>query len=559
MRTGALLTLSTAVLFVGAAATSIGLAYAHLHCRALASAEAKARLLLDRNLATHAYLNEEVKPRLASLRSSAEDRYDVALMSSTYAVRKIDERFRSLNPAGYYYKECAVGARSPQNEADEMERGFLQEIQEHPELVTRSSVRTIDGQPFFTLLRRGEVMNASCMRCHSDPALAPRELVEEYGRERGFGRRPGEVVSALSVRVPLREAYADARRLSLQLCGLLLAIMALLFVVQHLLHRKLICGPLERIRDHAVRIGSGGEMPAAMPLPAGAEFRQVVSAMNAMGEELRRAREHLEERIRERTRELEEANERLRRETNERLAGEERLREQQRELARVSRVSTMGEMAAGLAHEVNQPLTAISNYTRACIRRLRAGSLEPEKLLWSLNCAADQAHRAGQIIQRIRGFVSKQTSCREWLDPNVLVREAITLLRDDRVQGDAPVTLQLQEELPRVLADRIEIQQVILNLARNGVEAMQAAGVGEPALILRTFSENEHVVTSVLDRGPPIPPEVEKDLFHPFFTTKPGGMGMGLAICETIIAAHGGRLWHQSEGGHVCFSFSLPV
>jgi len=187
--------------------------------QALAEAVSKARLLLDRNLATHTYFTKDLKPRLfdeiASLKS--KEYFDPIWMSSTYAVRKIDKYFHQFNTEPYYYKESAVNARSPENEADEYEKLFLKDLASDPDLTQRVAIRVFDGKPFFTVLRRGEAMEDACLRCHSTPDRAPADLVRHYGPERSFNRNVGDVIQAISMKVPLAEAYANANRFSLHL------------------------------------------------------------------------------------------------------------------------------------------------------------------------------------------------------------------------------------------------------------------------------------------------------------------------------------------------------
>jgi PAS domain S-box-containing protein len=293
-----------AIVFSLAAGFLVYLVNATMRQHALFEAEAKARLLLDRNLATHAYFTHDLKPRVFELadRVKPPGYFEPAWMSSTYAIRLIDGYFDKLSPTTYYYKEAALNARSPENEADPLEAAFLRELNRDPALGDRSLVRMIGDQPFLTVLRRGEVMQAECLRCHQSPARAPADLVARYGALRSFGRSSGEVVSAVSIRVPLAGAYAAANRFSFRLSGWLLATLAGLFTIQALLYRRMVGQPLRRIQAQAVAIaadphGVGGQVPAAW----GGEFHELVSAFNAMSVSLQEMRDDLESRVRERT------------------------------------------------------------------------------------------------------------------------------------------------------------------------------------------------------------------------------------------------------------------
>jgi PAS domain S-box-containing protein len=248
-------------------------------------------------------------------------------MSSTYAVREIQEYFQSLSPTDYYYKECAINARSPENEADAYESAFIAEMNADPELVSRSGIRVIDGQPFFVTLRRGEVMEETCLRCHSTPDVAPDGLVNEYGPVRSFDRELGEVASAISIRTPLSAAYAEVNRFSWRLSGVLLILLFSLFGVQFWLYRRLLFIPLIRIHDKALQISRKEEhLGEEIPLPVGRELSELTAAFNAMSIGLRRNRDQLEERVVERTAELERLNTQLQQDIAERERAEEALR-----------------------------------------------------------------------------------------------------------------------------------------------------------------------------------------------------------------------------------------
>lgn len=235
----------------------------------------------------------------------------------------------------------------------------------------------------------------------------------------------------------------------------------------------------------------------------------------------------------------------------------EAARELQSELAHVSRLSTMGEMATGLAHELNQPLAAISNYAMGCIHRLDRGNLNAENIRPAITQISEQALRAGEIIRRIRGFVGKKDTGRAdtelpEIDINAAIRSAAGLLGNEALDHKANIRLMLAPVLPPVSADAIQIQQIIVNLARNAMEAMSDASCEKRDLTIRTLrAENGSAEFRILDTGPGISEEAMSELFHPFFTTKSSGLGMGLSICQSIINAHGGEMTarNRNRGG----------
>ncbi len=268
--------------------------------------------------------------------------------------------------------------------------------------------------------------------------------------------------------------------------------------------------------------------------------------------------EHL---IKVRTAELRSANRDLVREMAERRRAEETARERQTEMDHVARLSILGEMASNLAHELNQPLGAIANYARGCTRRLEMGTGEPAQLAEITRAIAEQAERAGRIIARIRNFVRKRASQLEPMDVNEAVRAA-TSLCEARARGDGvAVVTTLADDLPPVLADAVQIEQVVLNLVMNALDALDGAGTGAPEVTVRTGrDEAGRVEVAVADRGRGLTDEARSRLFDPFFTTKPGGMGLGLSICRTIVEAHGGHLWAtDNPGGGAVMRFVLPA
>jgi PAS domain S-box-containing protein len=242
----------------------------------------------------------------------------------------------------------------------------------------------------------------------------------------------------------------------------------------------------------------------------------------------------------------------------ERKLAEDALHKTQAELAHVTRVATLGEMTASIAHEINQPLAAVVNNASACLRWLAAHNLEEARQSAALIIA--DGHRAGEIISGIRALANKAPPQKDWLNINETILEVIALTRNE-VQGNRVVLqTQLSDELPLVLGDRVQLQQVILNLMINGIEAMSAVTDRTRDLLIRSCRyESDKVLVAVQDSGTGLEPESLDHLFTAFFTTKPKGMGMGLAISRSIIEAHGGRLWAQpNDGVGATFQFTLP-
>ncbi len=240
---------------------------------------------------------------------------------------------------------------------------------------------------------------------------------------------------------------------------------------------------------------------------------------------------------------------------------EETARQQEEQLERTARLVTMGEMASTLAHELNQPLAAISNYCAGCITRMQSAGWKPEDVSGAMQKAQAQAERAGKIIRNIREFVKKSEPHRSAVRITDIIDSALAFAEIDARRLGARIVSETAPELPAVFADRVMIEQVVLNLVRNGLDAMESTPAAQRVLTVRARTTSAHTVeVAVADRGCGIGEEERTRLFMPFYTTKPEGMGMGLNICRTIVEFHDGRLVVDTnpEGGTI-FAFTLPT
>lgn len=249
------------------------------------------------------------------------------------------------------------------------------------------------------------------------------------------------------------------------------------------------------------------------------------------------------------------------RDVSRRKAEEERARAHQAELAHVARLATLGELAAGIAHELNQPLSAVVTFAEACLTRLQSGAADPAELLSDLQDIIAQGQRAGDIIHRLRGFVRRRQTQAAAVDPNTVVRDVLALLRAELRLSQVEVRVELGRELPPVLADRIQIEQVLVNLLRNAIEALTAADGPTREIVISTRrADGARLEFAVADNGPGLRSEEADRVGEPFFTTKERGLGLGLSISNSIVEAHGGKLWAEANpGGGAVFHFTLPL
>jgi two-component system sensor kinase FixL len=246
------------------------------------------------------------------------------------------------------------------------------------------------------------------------------------------------------------------------------------------------------------------------------------------------------------------------RDITERQQTQARLQELQGDLLHVSRLRSMGQMAAALAHELNQPLTATSNYVQAALRILDAPAPDLGRARQAMALASQQILRTGDIIRRLREFVSRGTVSRHPENVAKLIEEASALALVGAKERGISVRIDLDPGAPSIVADRVQMQQVLLNLIRNAAEAMEPGGLREIGISSRQCDATVQI--SVSDTGSGIAPEMANQLFQPFVTTKRDGMGVGLSICRTIVEAHGGRLWaERNPHGGSTFRFTIPA
>jgi C4-dicarboxylate-specific signal transduction histidine kinase len=252
-------------------------------------------------------------------------------------------------------------------------------------------------------------------------------------------------------------------------------------------------------------------------------------------------------------------NEALHAENAERKRSEEAVRKAQADLAHVSRITTLGEMAASIAHEVDQPLSGVVINANACLRFLARPSPDLGEVRDGLHAIARDGRRASEVVARVRALARRAGTDKEPLDINDVIGEVVALAEGEARRTHARVRTELAGTLPRVIGDRVQLQQVVLNLLLNGLDAMHEVLDRPRELVIRTEAEaTDHVRVAVRDSGSGIDPQLATRIFEAFYTTKPAGMGMGLSISRSIVEQHGGRLWAvPNDGPGTTFQFTV--
>jgi two-component system NtrC family sensor kinase len=351
--------------------------------------------------------------------------------------------------------------------------------------------------------------------------------------------------------LPLSEAKAPlyaavARSGMFLLLGLGLALVAGLFLA-----RRMIV-PIQTLREGAAQI-SQGNLDHRVLVKTGDEFEELAEQFNHMAERLQDSYSNLEGKIEARTRELGVATQRL--------ASQTALTANQASLARITRLITMGEMAASIAHEINQPLAGIVANASAGLRWLSNATPNLDEAKSTFRQIIAAGHHAADVIGSIRAMFRKGDQQKTRVDINALVTEVIELVHGELDKHKVSAKLELSDHLPRVAADRVQVQQVILNLVMNAIDAMDSIGDRPRILHIKTeLRSPDQLLVSIADTGAGIDPENAARIFDSFFTTKPQGTGMGLAICRSIVETHKGRLWVSANSPNGSeFHLSLPV
>jgi C4-dicarboxylate-specific signal transduction histidine kinase len=264
--------------------------------------------------------------------------------------------------------------------------------------------------------------------------------------------------------------------------------------------------------------------------------------------------------VRERTSDLKRTNDQLQSEIVEREAAESRLLAAQTEMARIGRITTMGELAASIAHELNQPLGSIVMSGDACLRWLEANPPNLDEVHQAVEAIIRDGTRASNVLVRTRKLIRRGEQLRERLDVNQVIREVLSLLEDRFRRDGISLHAEIPENLPPAMVDRVLLQQVILNLLLNAMDAMRPVNDRPKVLRIRTEQSSGNIVVRVQDSGPGLEPDHLSRIFEAFYTTKVDGIGMGLTISRSIVEAHGGRLWAvANDGPGGSFYFTLPI
>ncbi len=525
------LVLLIVIVYVASSVALVALVRDQLREHVLADARDRADLLITRNLAIHSYFNHELKPELFGLTDPVLDdgSFEPSWMSSTYAVRRIAS-YADTGSGAYYYKECAIDARSPENEADTYEAEFLRALNADPVLEERAGVRAVDGEQVFYLLKRGEVMEEQCLLCHSTPDVAPAELVAYYGPDRSFGREVGEVASALSIRIPLEVAYAGADGVAIRLSGMLLGLLLVTLAVMFAFARREVIRPLALVGASAREIASG-----TRPLRDGvrasgpSEIRELAGTIDELALEIDR-----------RITELEAANAQV-----------------------VAANAARDRFLANLSHELRTPLNSVIGFAGTMKQEL-AGPLTAEQRT-QLDMIANSGRHLLGLVEELLEYsaldagVERVTVSR--FKPCETVVGVVGLFQPAAAERGLELEAGPCVHDHEAHTDRSKVEQILINLVGNAVKFAEHGTVTvSPSL------EGDVLRIDVADAGPGIPPDRLDAVFEEFTqvrtgdVAKPTGTGLGLAISRAHARLLGGDITVESVvGAGSTFTLRIPL
>ncbi len=536
LKINSILIASFVALFSMIAAITFFLVQTNLHAISISDAEERARLILDKNLATHNYFNNILKPAIFNLIDKYADKnyFDPVWMSSTHANKEI-HKLLMKEPGhvntGYYYKECAINARNPENEADTHEAAFIKETNDDTALITRSEIINYNEKPFLVFMRRGEVMDAACIRCHGKADEAPGGMVKIYGDKKGFKKDTGKVISAISIRVPLDAAYNTMTTFIKKLSGVLVLEFLATFLLIYFIFKFIVINQLETFRQKTDLIANDeSALGTLVSVPVGSEFNHMADSFNLMSINLKNLKDTLENRILERTMELEKLN------------------------------RTKDKLFSIIGHDLRNPFYQIIGFSELMISGKDLKIDDIKEMCGLINLAANNA---SNLLTNLLTWSQSQIDEIKFNPEPVMIKEFIIKEISEIYPLAAAKKIKISHELEniKVRLDVNMIRTVLRNLLTNAIKYSYPEG----GIEVKAVEKNNSIEISISDHGIGMDEKLAGMLFKiggsisREGTANERGTGLGLLICSEFIDKHGGEIIVKSTAGKgSCFIFTLP-
>ncbi len=528
----------------------------------------QAELALEFNLAIRSYAGEKIRPAMESL--LGKDNFRPETMSTSYISRSVFEKVRQHFP-DYIIRFSSDNPRNPVNRAGADELQVIAYFKENPAMTQRVQEMVIDGRHYLTHFKPRWIKE-ECLRCHGDPKEAPAELLRIYGPEGNFHRRAGDLAGLDMVAVPVEKLEktlaANAHRSLLILSAGLILLFASIAAVFHFVVSRRLTG----ISGHFQRIASGEEEPAPVPISGSDEIADLGKAFNHLIAQVRSTRDTLESRVALRTAELEKANEELRREAEERHRTEEERRQLELRLGRAEKMEALGNLAGGVAHDLNNVLGILVGYSEMLLM-----NIAPESPLRNYaNSIHHSGLRGAAIIQDLLTLARRGVAVAEVVNLNQLVREFLLTPEYEKICSHHPGVrfhAELADDLLHVKGSPVHLSKTVMNLLANAAEAIPLQGevtvrtenryLSAPVHGYDEVRGGDYAVLIVADTGKGINAQDLRKIFEPFYTKKVmgrSGTGLGLAVVWGTVQDHHGYIDVESkEGEGSAFTLYFPA
>lgn len=509
---------------------------------AITNAKDKAALILDQNLSIHDYFTNELKPSLfTTLKDTIAkgDYFEPSWMSSSHAVKNINDFFRKRNDFGYYYKDATIDARNPKNEADSLEAKYLHELSRNPDLEMQEGIIKIDQEQYYYLLKKGEQMVTDCLRCHDVPEIAPRGLIKIYGKERSFHRKVDDIISVVSIRIPIDEAYSRTNFNILILSIILSLILVLSWIIYLYLQRKLVTNPIESLNKQALAISLDNSLLGkTIEIDGAKDLTEFVHSFNVMSHKLYEYNSSLEEKIKEKTIELE------------------------RKIEEVNQINhTKDKFFSIIAHDLKSPFNSLIGLSKLLMNAAEEGdTIDVKKLSSHMHQTTLKTY---DLLLNLLEWSLSQTEKIEFRPEKILffdlVEEVCELLQN---QADEK-KISILNKIPKATAligDKNMLRTIIRNLVSNGIKYTK-----QGTIAVSCEEQENQMLIEVSDTGIGLSEKRINELFLiDYATSTPGtekekGTGLGLILCKEFVDKHQGKIWVESAVGKgSVFKFILP-
>ncbi|HYX08524.1 MAG TPA: DUF3365 domain-containing protein [Bacteroidales bacterium] len=510
---------------------------------AITEAKVQAKLILDKNLSVHDYFTNMLKPDLfETLKDTIApgEYFDPLWMSSTHALGYMEQYFSKRNDFGYYYKDAAINARNLKNEADSIERIFLREVNEDSTVQEQSGITSFGEKKYYYVMERGESLDKSCMRCHDTPQIAPKGLVDLFGKEKSFHRKEGEVISVVSIRIPLNEAFQRAKHDLWIISIIVSAAILFSFISLILLQRHLVIRPISLLQKRAMDIAVDNSLLGeTIAVSATKDLSNLVDSFNIMSHKLHDSRKNLEDKVKEKT------------------AGLEQKIIEVKELN-----DTKDKLLSILAHDLRNPLSTILGFSGLLSNNLQ--KYDRQKIGQQVKIIHDVSFQAYELLDELLLWSKSQSGTMQF-DPEQivvldLIQEYVSQLNANAVAKNIELAVSVPGNIT-VTADRNMLKLILRNLLSNAIKFTQEGG----HVIIRAERQRKETIFSVEDTGVGIEKENLEHIweiskkFISSGTANEAGTGFGLVLCKEFVERHGGKIRVISYPGKgSTFSFTIP-